>query len=117
MDRTEHKKEVEAVLLRRAGASSKPDPDDLRIPYEYIKSTFRGERNEGTSASASAAPHWYCSRCPVGLHREVATYLVFLFAFGKGESAQQWLAELESVLECESCARGFGTAKRRFKRK
>jgi senataxin len=51
------------------------------------------------------------------LHREVATYLIFLFAYAKSENAQLWLTELEAVLECEGCARGFGVAKRRFRRK
>jgi senataxin len=109
--------EVEAVLRKRQGASSRPGQEDLLIPYEYIRGTFRSSRNEGSSASATASPHWYCSKCSESLHREVATYLIFLFAYAKSENAQLWLTELEAVLECEGCARGFGVAKRRFRRK
>ena len=117
MDGRNEKKEVEAVLQRRQGASARPSQEDLATPYEYLRSTFTSSRNEGSSTSATSAPHWFCSKCPESLHREAATYLVFLFAYAKSDTAQLWLTELEGVLSCEGCARGFGIAKKRFKRK
>lgn len=107
--------EVEAVLAKRAAANTKPTDDDLRPVYYYLRSTFVSDRNEGSSTSASQSPHWYCSRTPERLHREAATYLIFLFAFNKVERARLWIQELEGVLRgCEKCSRCFASARRKF---
>ena len=107
--------EVEAVLAKRAAAHTKPSDEDLRPVYNFLRSTFVGERNEGSSSSALEPPHWYCSKTSSRLHREAATYLIFLYAFNRVERAQRWIKELEGVLNgCEKCARGFAAARRRF---
>ena len=111
------KKEVEAILQRLQGSAARPTSEELFAPFTYLGTTFVSSRNEGSSTSARNAPHWYCSKCPESLHRETATFLIFLFAYAKSDNAQLWLRELEGVLQCEGCARGFGIAKRRFKRK
>jgi senataxin len=107
--------EVEAVLERKAAARTKPTDDDLRPVYNYLRSTFVSERNESSSSSAAQPPHWYCSRTPERLHREAATYLIFLFAFNRVERAQLWIKELEGVLRsCDKCSRCFTPARKRF---
>lgn len=119
--------QVEAVL-KGARTKSAPGDADLLPVYNYLFAPLL-DRHEGqgagsasasASASTSALPsrqieHFYCSKCPSDLHRDAATYLIFLFAFKRDGMPRRFLDALEEVLKgCTSCARVFGAARRRF---
>lgn len=109
--------QVEATLARRRGAHDKPSQEDLVVPFDYLRTTFVSTRNLGSSATAWAPPHWYCSKADK-LERDVAVYLIFIFAFSKsGDNAVLWLQEVKGVLRCEACAKAFGGARREFRKK
>jgi senataxin len=52
------------------------------------------------------------------LHREAATFLIFLFAYRRNSASRYWVDSLETVVSgCNRCARGFGAARRELGRK
>ncbi|ORY29551.1 SEN1 N terminal-domain-containing protein [Naematelia encephala] len=104
--------EVEAVLERRAASNQQPTDLDLFPVYNFLLPS----KPVATSFATTNGPlHWYCSQAPSELHREAATYLIFLFAFRREGTSKAWLEALERVvLCCNRCARGFGAARRKF---
>ncbi|WWC87505.1 uncharacterized protein L201_002395 [Kwoniella dendrophila CBS 6074] len=106
-------KEVGAVLKSRANSQEKPSDSDLLPVYRYLVPSST------TSASSNASEkkdiHWYCEKAKSDLHREAATYLIFLFAFQRQGTSKAWVDRLEEILlGCEGCARSFGGARRKL---
>ncbi|WVW79753.1 hypothetical protein I302_101723 [Kwoniella bestiolae CBS 10118] len=104
-------KEVGAVLKSRAASQEKPSDSDLLPVHKYLVPP-----SASTSTSSSSEQkeiHWYCDKAKSPLHRECATYLIFLFAFQRQGTSKAWVDRLEEILlGCEGCARAFGGARR-----
>ncbi|WVQ62978.1 uncharacterized protein L199_001127 [Kwoniella botswanensis] len=100
-------KEVGAVLKSRAASQEKPSDSDLLPVYRYLVPTST------STSSEQKETHWFCDKAKSALHRESATYLIFLFAFQRQGTSKAWVDRLEEILlGCEGCARAFGGARR-----
>lgn len=108
--------EVEAVLRdARTGKKQTPSDGDLFPVYNYVFPAKDESIEDEASASSSSLKHFYCSKCPSTLHREAATYLLFLFAFRRDGMPKRFLGELERTFDaCTGCSRAFGGIRRRF---
>lgn len=106
--------EVEAVLREaRAGKKQTPSDSDLFPVYNHVFPAKEASL-EGSSSS-STLNHFYCPKCPSALHREAATFLLFLFAFKRDGMPKRFLGELERTFDaCTGCSRAFGGIRRRF---
>ncbi|WWC59973.1 uncharacterized protein I303_102536 [Kwoniella dejecticola CBS 10117] len=109
-------KEVGAVLKSRASSQEKPSDSDLLPVYRYLVPSNANNASSSSSTSAERKEtHWYCIKAKSELHRESATYLIFLFAFQRQGTSKAWVDRLEEILlGCEGCARAFGGARRRL---
>ncbi|WRT65451.1 uncharacterized protein IL334_002394 [Kwoniella shivajii] len=109
-------KEVEAVLKSRAASQDKPSDSDLLPVYRYlVPSPSEPSTSSSSTAAVKQETHWYCEKANSDLHREAATYLIFLFAFQRQGTSKAWVDRLEEILlACEGCARGFGGARRKL---
>jgi len=108
--------QVEAIL---AGAPGKHPSDGELLPVlNFLLPVVDVPLSTSASSSSSSnskSTHFYCSKCPSPIHRESATYLLYLFAFQRGGTAGRYLHALEKALNgCVNCARAFGGVKRRF---
>ena len=129
MDDQPTPEQVEAVL-KGAQSKSAPHDSDLLPVYKFvlpskpdqsISTSISSEASSSSHAQATKTSgngrvnHFYCAKNPSELHREAATYLIFLFAFKRDGMPKRFLDELERVLQgCTSCARAFGGARRKF---
>ncbi|WVQ83579.1 hypothetical protein IAT38_005720 [Cryptococcus sp. DSM 104549] len=108
-------KEAEAVLKAVSISQNKPN-DSVLFPLYRFLIPQSGESSSSTAAAQE--DHWYCSKAVSALHREAATYLIFLFAFNRTGTPQAWVEKVEEVVSgCEQCARGFASARRRLESK
>nr|XP_019012419.1 senataxin [Kwoniella pini CBS 10737]OCF51200.1 senataxin [Kwoniella pini CBS 10737] len=107
-------KEVGAVLKSRASSQEKPSDSDLLPVYRYLVPSSTASSSSSTS-KVDKETHWYCKKAKSALHKESATYLIFLFAFQRQGTSKAWVDRLEEVLlSCEGCARAFGGARRKL---
>ena len=109
---------VQKIILQARTTSERPTDAQLGPCYGFLIPPDRSSDHPPSSSSASASDdseHWYCSRAKSGTHRDVAGYLLFLFAFKRQGTSKIWVDTLEKVLKsCEECSRGFGIARREF---
>ncbi|ODO09298.1 hypothetical protein I350_02898 [Cryptococcus amylolentus CBS 6273] len=106
--------DVEAILKSKRELQEKPTNDVLQPVYRFLVPQVDG----GSTSTTTHEDHWYCSKAVSPLHREAATYLIFLFAFQRQGTSKLWVEKVEMILEsCEQCARGFGAARRRMESK
>lgn len=108
------------TILKGARTKTAPEDGDLLPVYTFLfapgPANSGADSISGASSSFTTVPsHFYCSKCPSDLHREAATYLIFLFAFTKKDRAERFIDALERVLKgCTSCAKSFGGVRRSF---
>ncbi|KAK8861338.1 hypothetical protein IAR55_002157 [Kwoniella newhampshirensis] len=106
-------KEVEAVLKAKSTVQDRPTDNDLLPVYRYLVPQSEHSSSSSSSAVHQHETHWYCPKAVSSLHKEAATYLIFLFAFQRQGTSKAWVDRLEGVLlHCEDCARAFGAARR-----
>ena len=108
--------QVEAIL---AGAVAKHPTDGELLPVlNFLLPVVDVPLSTSVSSSSSnskSTVHFYCSKCPSAIHREAATYLLYLFAFQRAGTASRFIQGLEKSLSgCVNCARSFGGIKGRF---
>lgn len=94
-----------------------PSDENLGPVYRFFTSTTTADLPNGASSSdpVIVEEHWFCPKAKSEVHREAATFLIFLLAFQGSASGKAWVQRLEHVLSgCSNCARGFGAARRRL---
>lgn len=104
---------VTAILHKALSSSERPTDKELGPCYNLLLSDKTS--SSSSTSHASGLTHWYCDKAISELHRKAATYLLFLFAFNRQGTGQNWINTLESTVKgCSECARGFGIARREF---
>jgi senataxin len=99
--------EVLAFLKTRENDQGSPPTDPLTSVHEYLK--------QSPVSPSDGKVHWYCPQTASPVHKQVATYLIYFFAFNRTSISAEWQEGLEELVErCEGCARGFCRARTIF---
>ena len=115
--------EVKGILDKVAQEARAPSDGDLLPAFKYLMPAAAASLSDQSSSTPNFPPlasdtHWYCPKVESDLHKEVATFLIFLFAFQRHTASKYWIQSLEKVVTgCPRCARGFGAARRKLRRK
>lgn len=100
-------KDVLAFLQSREQDQGSPPTDPLTSVHNYLR--------QSPVSPTDGHVHWYCPQTASPVHKEVATYLIYFFAFNRTHIAAEWMDGLEGLIgRCEACARGFCRARTVF---
>lgn len=98
--------EILNFLETRKADQGSPPTEPLTAVHRYL---------QGSPVKHDGTVHWYCAHTPSAVHKEVAIYLIYFFAFNRTNIAGEWMDQLEKlVAQCEGCARGFCRARSVF---
>ncbi|ORX36373.1 SEN1 N terminal-domain-containing protein [Kockovaella imperatae] len=106
-EHTSHR--IQAILDEVISVSSGFPTDEISSVYKFLMSS---------SGGSASGRHWYCDRVKTELHREAATFLLYIIANKRKDEAAVFMDALEEILRsCEACSRRFSGVRRRFQQR